>query len=62
MHTYYEKYLDTFMLEGQLELDETQLFKEKKTSACHRSYALKESWVFGIQFQFQSWDSPYRYE
>ena len=36
------------MLEGEIELDETQLFKPKKTSVIHRPYSSKDVWIFGM--------------
>ena len=45
---YYHQSLESYLLEGELELDESQLFKKKKSSASHRPYSLSKIWVFGI--------------
>jgi ISXO2-like transposase domain len=44
----YIKYLDTTIMEDIIEVDETHLFKVKKTSAPHREYALGSIWLVGI--------------
>jgi len=45
---YYKKKSKTMLLEGEVELDETFLFKMKKSSAKHRPYQSKSIWLFGI--------------
>ena len=46
---YYKIKLDTTVFEGQIEIDETLLFKQKKTSARHRYYKLGKIWILGIK-------------
>jgi len=46
---YYQDALDTTFFKGDIELDETLLFREKKSKAKHRSYQLGKIWVFGIR-------------
>jgi hypothetical protein len=41
--------MENMMLEGDIEIDESHLFKEKKSSAPHRPYQLKSAWVFGMK-------------
>ena len=45
---FYNNSLDTIMLSGNIELDESHLFKEKKSSAPHRGYKLRNVWLFGL--------------
>jgi len=45
---YYHAKLDTVMFSGNIELDESHLFKEKKSSAPHRGYKLRKVWLFGL--------------
>ena len=47
--SFYEEELNTKMLEGIIELDETHLFSEKKTHAISRSYALSSIWLVGMR-------------
>jgi len=46
---YYINKLDTKLFDGVVELDETYLFKPKKTSAPRRPYVLGDIWLFGIK-------------
>jgi hypothetical protein len=46
---YYQQRLSTEMLDGDIELDETYLFKEKKSFAGHRAYKLRSVWLFGMR-------------
>ena len=48
-HYYYSLYLSNAQLKGHVEVDETHLYKEKKTSAFHRSYSTKSVWLFGMR-------------
>ena len=41
--------LDSEPLEGDIELDESHLYKEKKSHALHRSYKLRSVWIFGMK-------------
>ena len=51
---YYKIKLDTTIFEGEIEIDETLLFKEKKTSARHRSYKLGKLWILGIKKRYSN--------
>lgn len=46
---HYEQQLNSILLEGEVELDESHLVKEKKSFAPHRSYQLSSIWIFGIK-------------
>ena len=39
----------SMMLDGEIEIDETHLFKEKKSSAPHRQYQNSSQWLFGMR-------------
>ena len=45
----YKINLDTTIFEGEIEIDETLLFNEKKTSARHRSNKLGKPWILRIK-------------
>jgi len=46
---YYQKKLQTTLLKGQIEIDESLLFKPKKTQASgFRSYKLHSIWILGM--------------
>jgi len=45
---YYLQELDSVVFEGELELDESHLFKEKASFAPHRLYSNHAVWLFGI--------------
>ena len=45
---YYLTQLDTILLEGEVEIDESHLFKQKVSSAPHRQYASHAVWLFGL--------------
>ena len=45
---YYISKLDSILLDGEVEIDESHLFKEKASYAPHRGYALSAVWLFGI--------------
>jgi len=49
---FYEEELNTKMLEGTIELDETHLFSEKKTQAIARPCALSSIWLVGMRKRF----------
>jgi len=46
---YYQKQMSYILLENEVEIDETHLFKEKNSSAPHRSYKLSSIWIFGAK-------------
>jgi len=46
---YYLNKLETCLLEGIVEIDETHLYKQKKSSAPHRPYVLGDIWLFGMK-------------
>jgi len=46
---FYEEEMQYVLLEDEVEIDETHLFKEKKSSAPHRPYKLSSIWLFGIK-------------
>jgi len=46
---FYMEKLDSTFFDGEVELDETLLFKEKKTTAIHRRYKLGKIWIFGLR-------------
>jgi len=41
--------MDYMLLENEVEIDETHLFREKKSSAPHRGYKLSSIWLFGMK-------------
>lgn len=41
--------MESMILEGELEIDEAHLFKEKQSSAPHRHYSHSSQWLFGIR-------------
>jgi len=41
--------MQSMMIEGEIEIDETHLFKEKKSSAPHRAYKNSSQWLFGMR-------------
>lgn len=43
-----QEYMYSTLLEGEIELDETYMFKEKKSSAPYRGYVNKQ-WLFGLK-------------
>ena len=48
-YSYYEQKINCTMLQGKVELDETLVFKPKKTKARrHRSYNLPATWLVGM--------------
>jgi len=46
---YYQKEMSSILLENEVEIDETHLFKEKNSSAPHRFYKLSSIWIFGAK-------------
>ena len=46
---YYIDKLDTQLFNGIVEIDETYLYKPKKSSAPHRPYILGDVWLFGMK-------------
>jgi len=46
---YYEEQMSYILLENDVEIDETHLFREKKSSAPHRPYKLSSVWLFGAK-------------
>jgi len=45
---HYIQELDSMLFEGELEFDESHLFKEKASFAVHRPYSQSSVWLFGI--------------
>jgi len=45
----FEKQMEYMLLEKEIEIDETYLFREKKSSAPHRPYKLSSIWLFGLK-------------
>lgn len=46
---FYNEELSSLLLSGDVEIDETHLFKEKKSYAPHRHYKLSSVWLFGAK-------------
>lgn len=46
---YYQEELNHILLEGEVEIDESHLFREKKSQAPHRRYKMSSVWVFGMK-------------
>jgi len=46
---YYDEFHASTLLEGEIEIDETQMFKPKKSSAPSRSYVAKSIWLVGFK-------------
>ena len=46
---YYENQMNYILLENEVEIDESHLFREKKSSAPHRHYKLSSVWIFGAK-------------
>ena len=46
---YYQEEMNYMLLENEVEIDETHLFKEKKSSAPHRAYKMSSIWLFGMK-------------
>ncbi len=51
---FYEDQLSKILLEGEIEIDETHLYKEKKTSAPARQYSHHSVWLFGLRQRHSS--------
>jgi len=49
VYDYVDKIMNSTLLEGEIEIDETYLFKEKKSKAPHRPYKNKSQWLFGMR-------------
>lgn len=49
IYNYVEDKMSTAFLEGEIEIDETHLFKVKKSSAPHRPYSNSSQWLFGLR-------------
>ena len=49
VHDYVYNKMQSKVLDGDVEFDETYLFKEKKSSAPHRPYSNNTQWLFGIR-------------
>lgn len=47
--SYYLTKLNTALLDGIIEIDETHLYTPKKSQAPHRSYSLASVWLFGMK-------------
>ena len=41
--------MNYILLENEVEIDESHLFREKKSSAPHRHYKLSSVWIFGAK-------------
>ena len=46
---YYHQETEYILLEKDVEIDETHLFREKNSSAPHRRYKLSSVWIFGAK-------------
>ena len=46
---YYEDQMASILLDKEVEIDETHLYREKKSSAPHRPYKLSSIWLFGMK-------------
>jgi len=46
---FYHEQMSSLLLDGEVEIDESHLFREKKTSAPHRKYQLSSVWIFGAK-------------
>ena len=46
---YYQEEMNCMLLENEVEIDETHLFREKKSSAPHRGYKMSSIWLFGMK-------------
>ena len=46
---FYQEEMDYMLLENEVEIDETHLFREKKSSAPHRGYKLSSIWLFRMK-------------
>jgi len=49
VYDYYDEVLSSILLCGEVEIDETHLFREKKSSAPHRRYKYSSVWLFGAK-------------
>lgn len=49
VHDYVDSKMQSMMLEGEVEIDETHLFKEKQSQAPHRQYKNSSQWLFGMR-------------
>jgi len=49
VHDYVSLKMQSMMLVGEVELDETHLFKEKKSKAPSRQYKNSSQWLFGMR-------------
>lgn len=49
VYDYVDRKMRSAMLNGEVELDETYLFKEKKSKAPHRPYKNSSQWLFGMR-------------
>lgn len=47
--SYYKDQQDSILLENEIEIDETHLFKEKRSHAPHRPYQLGHVWLVGLR-------------
>ena len=45
---YYEERMNFTLLEKEVEIDESHLFREKKSFAPHRNYKQSSIWIFGM--------------
>ena len=46
---YYQDLMSYMLLEDEVEIDESHLFREKKTKVPHRKYKMSSIWVFGMK-------------
>ena len=46
---FYQNNMKHLLLEQDVEIDESHLFREKKSSAPHRQYKLRSIWLFGMK-------------
>lgn len=46
---YYQREMNYVLLENEVEIDESHVFREKKSKAPHRRYKNSSIWIFGIK-------------
>ena len=49
VHDFVERKMQSIIFDGEVEIDETYLVKEKKTKAPRRAYKNSSQWLFGIR-------------
>ena len=46
---FFTEYMETIVLEGEVDIDESQIFKRKKSKAAARGYANQRYWLIGFK-------------